>query len=86
VLLAYGAVHSTSLLLVNYWKELSKYIEKRKYIVLAFVILCQAGLFFLLKLYFFEKFNQDANIFNQNPVSGENTTAPNTNNNTLLYL
>lgn len=46
-----------SLLLVNYWKELSKYIDKKRYIILTFVIICQVGLFFVLKLYFFEKFN-----------------------------
>jgi hypothetical protein len=75
VLLGYGIFHSTSLLLVNYWKELSKYIEKRKYILLAFVIVCQIGLYLLLKLYFFEKFNQDANIFNDN----KDAAVPNSN-------
>ena len=53
-----------SLLLVNYWKELSKYIDKKRYIILIFVIICQVGLFFVLKLYFFEKFT--STVYNSN--------------------
>jgi hypothetical protein len=62
---------------------LSKYIEKRKYIVLALVIVCQVGLFLLLKLYFFEKFNTDANIFDQLAPGGTANTAAAAVNTTL---
>ncbi len=62
ILLAYGVFHSTSFILVNYWKELAKYMEKRRYILLGLICAFQAGLFLLLKLYFFEKFNEEAKI------------------------
>jgi hypothetical protein len=74
ILLAYGVFHSTSFIIVNYWRELGKYIQKKRFILLGIVIGFQVGLFLLLKLYFFEQFNKEANI----PVS-TNTTAAITN-------
>jgi len=52
-LLGYAAVASTAFLLVNYWKELDKYITNRKYFMLGLIIICQISLFMMLKLYFF---------------------------------
>jgi len=51
-------------------------MEKRRYILLGLICAFQAGLFLLLKLYFFEKFNEDAKIGND--------TKP-TNSTLLLY-
>jgi hypothetical protein len=49
-----GAVAcSTGFLLVNYWKELSKYVNDKKYFILGVIFICQVGLFFSLKLVFF---------------------------------
>ncbi len=85
ILLAYGVFHSTSFIIVNYWKELGKYIERKRYILLGIVIAFQVGLFLLLKLYFFERFNKDANI----PIPTDSTNATTANltapsNSTLL--
>jgi hypothetical protein len=54
-LIGYGVFSSTGLLLVNFWKELGKYMEKRRYFILFVILLFQVALFFGLKLYFFEK-------------------------------
>lgn len=62
ILIAYAVFSSTSFILVNYWKELSKYMEKRRYIVLVFILGCQIGLFLVLKLYFFQRFTQEMGI------------------------
>lgn len=53
LLIGYAAISSTSFLLVNYWKELDKYITNRKYFMLGLIIICQVSLFMMLKLYFF---------------------------------
>ena len=58
VLLGYAAFSSTSLLVVNYWKELGKYVDKKRYIIIGIVLCVQVGLFLLFKLYFFQKFTE----------------------------
>ena len=78
ILLAYGVFHSTSFIIVNYWKEMGKYIEKKRYILLGIIIVFQVGLFLLLKLYFFEQFNENANI----PVPTDTTSNTNDTNTT----
>ncbi len=85
VLIAYAVFSSTSLLLVNYWKELSKYMEKKRYFIMALILVFQAGLFLTLKLYFFEKLNiQQKNIPSDNgSPSNSSSTATNT---TLLLF
>jgi hypothetical protein len=67
---------------------MGKYIEKKRYILLFIIIAFQVGLFLLLKLYFFEQFNEHANI----PIPEDSTTSNTTvsvnnsipNNSTLL--
>jgi hypothetical protein len=88
-LIAYAVFHSTSLVLVNYWKELSKYMERKRYFLMAIIIICQAGLFLVLKLYFFEELNKQQedlkNIIAN--VTHTNTTTKNitSTNSTLLF-
>ena len=59
ILLTYAAGSSTSFILVNYWKEMGKYIDKKRYILIIFIVGCQLGLFLVLKLYFFETFTEE---------------------------
>jgi hypothetical protein len=70
--LAYSAVSSTGFLLVNYWKELDKYINNRKYFIYGLVVSCQFILFLVLKFYFFgaikENMTNNTNI-NTNIIS-----------------
>jgi hypothetical protein len=93
ILIAYAVFSSTSLILVNYWKELSKYMEKKRYIILAFILACQIGLFLVLKLYFFDRFTKEMGINLNNTGNGNNNTTTtnstepiNKGNNTLLIL
>jgi hypothetical protein len=85
ILIAYAVFSSTSFILVNYWKELSKYMEKRRYIVLAFIMVCQVGLFLVLKLYFFQRFTEEMGIEINNNSSGQINNQTNSNS-TLLFL
>jgi hypothetical protein len=59
ILLTYAAAASTSFILVNYWKEMGKYINKKRYILIVFIIACQLGLFLIMKLYFFQRFTEE---------------------------
>lgn len=89
VLLAYGIFSATSFIIVNYWKELSKYMEKKRYILLVIILICQGGLFLLLKLYFFEQFTKEVfNLNIQNGTLANITGLSNTNstNSTILLF
>jgi hypothetical protein len=61
VLLGYAALSSTSLLIVNFWKELGKYVDKKRIIIMISVVVVQVGMFLLFKLYFFQKFTNEIN-------------------------
>jgi hypothetical protein len=84
ILIAYGVFSSTSFILVNYWKELSKYMEKKRYLILGIILILQAGLLLVLKLYFFEKLNiQTGGLIT--PGSNSTTTNSTSTNSTLLF-
>jgi type IV secretory pathway TraG/TraD family ATPase VirD4 len=78
ILLSYAAGASTSFILVNYWREMGKYVDKLRYIIIVLIIACQAGLLFVFKLYFFEEFK--SNLVENNNINYNNNT--NINNNT----
>ena len=61
IFLAYGFFHSTSFIIVNYWRELGKYIDKLRIIIILLIIGCQGVLVFTFKLYFFQKFEDEIN-------------------------
>ena len=71
IVLSYGIFQSTSFIIVNYWRELGKYVDKLRLIIILLIIGCQTALFFTLKLYFFQQFEEEinnnniVNIFNQ---------------------
>ncbi len=72
IILSYAIFQSTSFIIVNYWRELGKYVDKLRLIIILLVIVCQLGLFFTLKLYFFQKFEEEVN--NNNIVNAFNQT------------
>ena len=83
MLIGYAVFSSTGLLLVNFWKELAKYMEKRRYIILAVILIFQVGLFLGLKLYFFEKMKENINPntpVSNNTVNHNLTNATNSTN------
>ncbi len=72
ILLIYGVFQSTSFIIVNYWRELGKYVDKLRIIIILLIIFCQMGLFFTFKLYFFQKFEEEIN--NNNMINALNQT------------
>lgn len=73
IVLLYGVFQSTSFIIVNYWKELGKYVDKLRIIIIIMVIFCQMALFFTLKLYFFQKFEEEVNNNMINPFNQTKT-------------
>lgn len=77
IVLSYGFLQSTSFIIVNYWRELGKYVDKLRVIIIILIIACQGGLVFTLKLYFFQRFEDEVNnnniynAFNQTKTSQE---------------
>ena len=53
LLLFYAVFSSTCFLLLNFWKELTKYVDNRKYFILGVIVIFQISLFFVIKLKFF---------------------------------
>ena len=53
IVLSYACFSSTSLLVVNYWKELQNFDSTKKYIICGVVLVIQIGLFILIKMCFF---------------------------------
>lgn len=85
--MGYAVFSSTSLILVNYWKELSKYLDKKRYLIIFIVLICQAGLFMILKFYFFEEFSKNViNNDTKNPTNNTNINPESNTNKTLLYF
>ena len=61
IFLLYAAFSITSFIIANFWREMGKFVDKMRYIIIIVVIFGQLGLFFVLKLYFFEKFENEVN-------------------------
>ena len=55
LLLFYSVASSTCFLLLNFWAELSKYVDNRKYFILGVIGIFQVSLLFILKFQFFAK-------------------------------
>ena len=72
IVLSYGFLQSTSFIIVNYWRELGKYVDKLRLIIILLIIGCQCGLVFTLKLYFFQQFEEEIN--NNNMYNALNQT------------
>ena len=72
ILLLYAASSSTSFIIVNFWREMGKYVDKMRFIIIIVIIFGQISLFFIMKFYFFEKFEQE--ISNNNIIDTFNNT------------
>lgn len=62
-LLFYAVFSSTCFLLLNFWTELSKYVDNRKYFILAVIGIFQISLFFVIKLKFFADISKKINNY-----------------------
>ena len=63
LLLFYAVFSSTLFLLLNFWKELSKYVDNRKYFILGVIVIFQFSLFFVIKLKFFAHISKKLNKY-----------------------
>lgn len=63
LLLFYAVLSSTCFLLLNFWKELSKYVDNRKYFILGVIGIFQISLFFVIKLKFFAHISKKINNY-----------------------
>ena len=61
ILLFYGVLSSTCFLLLNFWKELSKYVDNKKYFILVVIGIFQVSLLFVFKLEFFAHIKETMN-------------------------
>jgi hypothetical protein len=75
IFLIYAIFSSTSLLVVNYYKQMGDYSKNKKFLIIIIVLIFQFGLLLFFKLYFFQRFSQE--------VMSENNE--NINNGTILY-
>ncbi len=57
IFLLYGSINSTMFVVINFWKELQKYEQKKKFGLLGLIIVVQFVLVLVLKLYFFDNFS-----------------------------
>jgi hypothetical protein len=57
IFLLYGSINSTMFVVINFWKELQKYEQKKKFGLLGLIIVVQFILLLVLKLYFFDNFS-----------------------------
>ena len=61
ILLFYGVLSSTCFLLLNFRKELSKYVDNKKYFILVVIGIFQVSLLFVFKLEFFAHIKETMN-------------------------
>ena len=61
IFLLYGSINSTMFVVINFWKELQKCEQKKKYGLLGLIIIVQFILFLVFKLYFFDSFSTSNN-------------------------
>ena len=73
--LIYAVFSSTSLLVVNYYKQMSDYSKNKRFLIIIIVLIFQFGLLLFFKLYFFQRFSEE--------VMSENNEI--NNNGTILY-
>ena len=59
ILLAYGIVSSTSLIIMNLGKALASMEKGKKIVIIIIIIIFQVIIFFMLKLYFFKHLNKE---------------------------
>ena len=59
ILLSYGIINSTLFVIVNFWNGIKALENKKRFIILGFIIVVQFILFLILKLKFFDSFSSD---------------------------
>ena len=84
ILLLYAACSSTSFIIVNFWREMGKYVDKMRLIIIIVIICGQICLFSIMKFYFFEKFEEE--VTNNNIIKTFNNTDSNSTNSSANWF
>ena len=87
VALIYAIFSSTSLLVVNYYRQMGDFSKNKKIFIIAIVLIFQIGLLLFFKFYFFRKFSDEVmaeniEINNNNGTTFNNNTYTHTTTNT----
>lgn len=85
VALIYAVFSSTSLLVVNYYRQMGDFSKSKKLIIITIVLLFQFGLLLFFKLYFFKKFSDEVMTDNPENFDSRSTFNNNTTTNTNFY-
>jgi hypothetical protein len=89
VALIYAIFSSTSLLVVNYYRQMGDFSKSKKILIIAIVLIFQFGLLLFFKLYFFRRFSDEVMGENieiiDNGTKFDNNTRTNTNINTNIF-
>jgi hypothetical protein len=89
VALIYAIFSSTSLLVVNYYRQMGDFSKSKKILIIAIVLIFQFGLLLFFKLYFFRRFSDEVMGENieiiDNGTKFDNNTQTNTNINTNIF-
>lgn len=80
ILLGYAFISSSSILAINYYKNLAGLAKGKKIAIIIICLIFQIGILLLFKLYFFKKFT--LNIHGDNSSENPNTDVQNSTNNT----
>lgn len=83
--LAYAIFSSTSLLVVNYYRQMGDYSRNKKFLIIFIVLIFQLGLLLFFKLYFFQRFSDEVMSENNEFINnGTDYTSSNTINSDIL--
>ena len=83
--LAYAIFSSTSLLVVNYYRQMGDYSRNKKFLIIFIVLIFQLGLLLFFKLYFFQRFSDEVMSENNEFINnGTDYTSSNTINSEIL--
>jgi hypothetical protein len=74
ILLAYGIVSSTSLIIMNLSKGLASMDKGKKIVIIIIILIFQVIIFFMLKLYFFKHLNKE--LMTKDATETPTTTNP----------
>jgi hypothetical protein len=87
--LIYAIFSSTSLLVVNYYKQMGDYSKNKKFLIIIIVLIFQFGLLLFFKLYFFRRFSDEVMGENietiNNGTKFDNSTQTTSNTNTNIF-
>lgn len=79
--LSYAIFSSTSLLVVNYYRQMGDYSKQKKFLIIFIVLVFQFGLLLFFKLFFFQRFSDEVMSENNEIINGTDyITNPDINN------